>query len=72
MSPEVEMWSPEQDLRLLEEIAEREAKAFEVDLGPALPPAISQMDRVWVAYWQLPRPGLRLRARNHMHQGRGR
>lgn len=72
MSPEMELWSPEQELQLLEEVAEREAKAFEFDLGPALPPAVSQAERVWVAYWQLPRNGLRPQARSHLRQGRGR
>ena len=33
MMPEVELWSPEQELRLLEELAETEAKAFDLDLG---------------------------------------
>ena len=37
MVPEVELWSPEQELRLLEELAETEAKSFDLDLGLPAP-----------------------------------
>lgn len=70
MSPELELWSPEQELRLLEEIAEREAQAFEIDLGPSIPSVVAQAERGWVAYWQLPPNGLR-RTRGSMRPGRG-
>jgi len=63
MSPEMELWSPDQELQLLEEIAERESKAFEFDLGPAVPPVVAQAERSWVAYWQLPQNDLRQRPR---------
>ena len=39
MVPEMELWSPEQELRLLEELAETEANAFDLDLGLPAPAA---------------------------------
>ena len=72
MVPEMELWSPEQELRLLEQIAEHEAQAFEIDLGPSLPAAVVQAERAWVAYWQLPQNGLRPRTRTSLRQVRGR
>ncbi|MBI4537513.1 MAG: hypothetical protein HY712_06110 [candidate division NC10 bacterium] len=72
MVPEMELWSPEQELRLLEEIAESEANAFEFDLGPSIPPAVAQAERVWVAYWKLPQNGFRSRARTQLRPVRGR
>jgi hypothetical protein len=72
MMPEMELWSPEQELRLLEQTAENEARAFEVDLGPAIPSAAAQAERMWVAYWHLPPNGIRPRARAHARPARGR
>jgi hypothetical protein len=72
MVPEMELWSPEQELRLLEQSAESEAKAFEVDLGPAIPSAAAQAERMWVAYWRLPPNGIRPRGRMRPRQTRGR
>jgi hypothetical protein len=72
MMPEVELWSPEQELRLLEELAETEAKAFDLDLG--LPAAViaAEPEQPWVAYWQLPPNGFRGRARAGARAVRGR
>ena len=35
MVPEVELWSPEQELQLLEELAETDTNAFDLDSGIA-------------------------------------
>jgi hypothetical protein len=70
MVPDVEIWSPERELRLLEEMAESEAKAFDMDLG--LPASTTLgADQVWVAYWYLPPDGIRPKARQRRpKQGR--
>lgn len=72
MVPEVELWSPEQELRLLEELAETEANAFDLDLGLPAPVATAEPEQAWVAYWQLPPDGLRARARANIRHARGR
>jgi len=72
MVPEVELWSPEQDLRLLEELAETEAKAFDLDLGLPAQIAAAEPGPAWVAYWQLPPNGLRSKPRANLRQVRGR
>jgi hypothetical protein len=72
MTPEVDMWSPEQDLRLLEELAETEAKAFDLDLGfPTLAAAVAP-EQPWVAYWQLPPNGIQTKLRPQARVSRGR
>ncbi len=72
MTPEADLWSPEQELRLLEELAETEANAFDLDLGLPTPVAVSEPEQVWVAYWQLPPNGLRGKMRAAVRQARGR
>ena len=64
MVPEMELWSPEQELRLLEELAEKEATAFDMDLGLPAPVVAAQAEPAWVAYWNLPQDGIR-KARAH-------
>jgi hypothetical protein len=59
MTPEMELWSPEQELRLLEELAEKEATAFDMDLGLPTPVVVAEAEPAWVAYWNLPDDGLR-------------
>lgn len=54
MVPDVELWSPERELRLLEEMAETEAKGFDMDLGLPTPVVAGAAEQVWVAYWNLP------------------
>jgi hypothetical protein len=71
MVPEFELWSPEQDLRLLEEMAETEAKAFDLDLGLPSPVLAAEPQPVWVAYWHLPPNGIR-KARLQTRAARGR
>ncbi len=53
MFKELDSWSPNQELELLEELAEAEAEAFDVEID--LPIRLSSMDteRPWVAYWHL-------------------
>ena len=72
MVPEVELWSPEQELRLLEELAETEAQAFDLDLGLPTTIMTSEPEQPWVAYWQLPANGLRAKSRVSARQARGR
>lgn len=72
MVPEVEYWSPEQELRLLEELAETEANAFDLDLGLPEPTAAAEPEQTWVAYWQLPPDGLRAKPRANGRPIRGR
>jgi hypothetical protein len=71
MVPEVELWSPEQELRLLEELAEPEAKAFDLDLGLPTPVVAAEPQQAWVAYWHLPPNGIR-KARAQARAARGR
>jgi len=72
MLQDVELWSPEMELRLLEELAEAEAKAFDMDLGLPVPTAAADSERAWVAYWRLPPNGIRLKSRinNRVNGGR--
>jgi hypothetical protein len=71
MVPEVEIWSPERELRLLEEMAETEAKVFDMDLGPPTPAVAGSPEQVWVAYWYLPADGIRPKSRQRRpKQGR--
>ncbi len=72
MVPEADLWSPEQELRLLEELAETEASAFDLDLGLPTPVAVPEPEQTWVAYWQLPPNGMRAKARASARPMRGR
>ncbi len=72
MVPEVELWSPDQELRLLEELAETEAKAFDLDLGLPAPIVAVEPTQTWVAYWQLPPNGVRNKTRSQARLARGR
>jgi hypothetical protein len=73
MVPEIELWSPEQELRLLEELAETEAASFDLDLGLPAATVSAEPEQPWVAYWQLPPDGgLRGKPRNGMRSIRGR
>jgi len=71
MVPEVDLWSPEQELRLLEELAETEAKSFDLDLGLPVP-VVAEPEQPWVAYWQLPPNGFRAKSRVAARSVRGR
>ncbi len=72
MLQDTEVWSPDQELRLLEELAEVEAKAFDMDLGLPMPEAAEDAERPWVAYWYLPPNGIRPKARTNPRTNGGR
>jgi hypothetical protein len=55
MMQDTETWSPEQELRLLEELAEAEAQAFdEMELDVPIRSFPAEPERPWIAYWSLP------------------
>lgn len=72
MFQEVELWSPEQELRLLEEMAEAEAQAFDMDVELPVQAAGQEAERAWVAYWRLPPNGVRSKSRISHRSARGR
>ncbi len=72
MLQDSEVWSPEQELRLLEELAEAEAKAFDMDLGLPVPETSEDAERPWVAYWYLPPDGIRAKSRTNPRTNGGR
>jgi len=72
MVPEVELWSSEQELQFLEELAETEANVFDLDLGLPMPVAAAEPEQTWVAHWQLPPNGVRAKARAISRPVRGR
>lgn len=65
-------WSPDQELRLLEELAEAEAEAFDVEMDLPLHATPAESERPWVAYWHLPRNGVGSKTRPHSRAARGR
>lgn len=72
MFKEPEVWSPDQELQLLEELAEAEAQAFEMEMDLPISTAPADSERPWVAYWTLPPNGFRSKARTHPRLARGR
>jgi hypothetical protein len=73
MLRDVELWSPEQELRLLEELAEAEAQAFDMDpVDVAATAGTGEAERPWVAFWRLPPNGIRSKARPASRAARGR
>ena len=52
-----EVWSPDQDLQLLEELAEAEAEGFDLEMELPIPVASADSEKSWVAYWCLPPNG---------------
>ena len=72
MFDEPEAWSPERELRLLEELAEAETQVFEVEMELPVHPLPAESERPWVAYWHLPPNGIRSKARTHPRLARGR
>ena len=60
---DTEMWSPEQELRLLEELAEAEAQAFELELDVPVRAVAAEPERPWVAYWTLAPAGVGAKGR---------
>ena len=72
MFKETDVWSPDQELRLLEELAEAEAEAFDMEMELSVHVAAAESERPWVAYWRLPLNGVGSRPRAHSRMARGR
>ena len=72
MFKEGEVWSPDQELQLLEELAEAETQAFEEEMEPPARVAPTDSERPWVAFWQLPPNGIRSKSRAHSRFASGR
>ena len=65
MFKEGDAWSPDQELQLLEELAEAEAEAFDVEMELPIRAAVAETERPWVAYWHLPPNGIGLKPAAH-------
>jgi hypothetical protein len=72
MLEEMEMWSPDQELRLLEELAEAEEQSYDLEMDLPLPSNPAEAEHPWVAYWHLPPNGIRSKSRAHVRVARGR
>jgi len=72
MFKEPEVWSPDQELQFLEELAEAEAQAFEMEMDLPIPTALADSEPPWVAFWTLPPNGIRSKTRTHPRLARGR
>jgi hypothetical protein len=70
MLKEFDGWSPDQDLQLLEELAEAESFEVEVDLPAYVAPG--EFEQPWVAYWSLPPNTIRQKSRSHSRPLRSR
>ena len=73
MMQDTEMWSAEQELRLLEELAEAEAQAFdEMELDVPIRGIQVEPERPWIAYWSLPARsmGAKVRSAHRMMRSR--
>ena len=72
MFKETDGWSPDRELQLLEDLAEAEASAFDVDIELPVRLASAESEKPWVAYWQLPPNGVGSVPRTHARLNRGR
>jgi hypothetical protein len=72
MFKETEAWSPDQELQFLEELADGETEAFDMETVLAVRVRTTEPERPWVAYWQLPPDGVRPRSRACSRLTRGR
>jgi hypothetical protein len=72
MFKEMEAWSPDQELQLLEELAEAESEVFDLEMDLPLRMALSDSERPWVAYWHLAPNGIPSKARAYARLTRGR
>lgn len=70
MLKEPDVWSPDQELQLLEELAEAEAFDVEMELPVRVTPG--ELEQPWVAYWSLPPNTIRHKSRPHSRPARGR
>jgi hypothetical protein len=72
MFKETDVWSPNQELQLLEELAEAEAEAFDVETELPVREAAAELERPWVAFWRLPPNGVGSKSQTHSRLRRGR
>ena len=72
MLQEIEMWSPDQELRLLEELAEAEEQSFDLEMDLPLRSTPADAEHPGVAYWHLPPNGFRSKSRGQSRVSRGR
>ena len=72
MLKETDSWSPDQELQLLEELAEAEAQAFDVEMELPFRMATAESEKPWVAYWRLPLNGVESKPRAQASLARGR
>lgn len=72
MFKEADVWSPDQELQLLEELAEAEAEAFDLEIELPVRVAAAESERPWVAFWHLPPNGVELKPRAQARLTRGR
>ena len=72
MFKETDVWSPDQELQLLEELAEAEAEAFDLEMEPTIRLSGAESERPWVAYWHLPMNGVESKPRTPSRFVRGR
>jgi hypothetical protein len=72
MFKETDVWSPDQELQLLEELAEAEAQAFDVEMELPVRLSAAESEKPWVAYWQLPLNGVGSTPRAQARLARGR
>jgi len=72
MLQEIEMWSPDQELRLLEELAEAEEQSFDLEMDLPLRSTSADAEPPWVAYWRLAPNGFRSKSRGQSRVPRGR
>jgi len=72
MLQQAEVWSPDQELRLLEELAEAEEQSFDLEMDLPVRPNPAEAEHPWVAYWHLPPNGFRSKSRGQARVTRGR
>jgi hypothetical protein len=72
MFKEMEAWSPDQELQLLEELTEAETQAFDEEMEPPVRLGPGDSGWPWVAFWRLPPNGIRSKSRAHSRLAQGR
>jgi len=72
MLKEPDVWSPDQELQLLEELVEAEGEGFDVEMDLPVRVTPAESERPWVAYWSLPLNTMRHKPRLHSRPARSR
>ena len=72
MLQQAEVWSPDQELRLLEELADAEEQSYDLEMDLPLRSNPAEAEHPWVAFWHLPPNGFRSKSRTHARVARGR